>query len=57
MKKSYKVEVNIKVEIEIPEHYDPEMDPEFDEAVTAVIKKRLEEEGVNFISEHIVNYE
>ena len=55
--KKYLVNVDLKVSISIPEHYDPEMDPEFDEAVVAAVKKRLEEEGPSFIIEGISDYE
>jgi hypothetical protein len=55
-KKAYLVNVTFQVRAVVKEHIDPNMDEEFDEAVYKVIKERLEEEKLNYVSENIIDF-
>ena len=55
-KKAYLVDVTFQVRAVVKEHIDPNMDEEFDEAVYKVIKERLEEEKLKYVSENITNF-
>lgn len=56
-KKAYLVDVTFQVRVVVKEHIDPNMDEEFDEAVYKVIKERLEEEKLNYVSENIIDFD
>jgi heat shock protein HspQ len=56
-KKAYLVDVTFQVRVVVKEHIDPNMDEEFDEAVYKVIKERLEEEKLKYVSENIIDFD
>jgi uncharacterized protein (DUF2267 family) len=56
-KKAYLVDVTLQVRVVVKEHIDPNMDDEFDEAVYKVIKERLEEERLKYVSENITDFD
>ena len=55
-KKAYLVDVTFQVRAVVKEHIDPNMDEEFDEAVYKIIKERLEEEKLKYVSENIIDF-
>jgi hypothetical protein len=57
MKKAYLATVSLTVRVVIPDHLDPDMDPEFDIAVAKKIETKLYEEGLSAISENITDWE
>jgi hypothetical protein len=56
-KKAYLVDVNLCLRITIDEDLDPNIDPEFDQAVVDKIKSRMQEEGDDFLKASIHQYE
>lgn len=55
-KKAYLVDVNLKLRIVIGSDIDPNTDEEFDKEVLRNIQKRIKEEGLEFISENIEDF-
>jgi hypothetical protein len=55
-KKALLVKVNLLVRVIVDSDVDPEVDSEFELAVMASVKSRIQEEGVSFIAEAIEDY-
>ena len=55
-KKAYLVDVNLIVRVVVDAEVDPNTDEEFDMAVLRNIQKRIKEEGLEFISENIEDF-
>ena len=55
-KKAYLVDVNLLVRVVVDAEVDPNTDEEFDMAVLRNIQKRIKEEGLEFISENIEDF-
>lgn len=56
-KQAYTVTVNLKIRVLAENDIDPNIDPEFDEATLKAINRRIKEEGTQFISENIEDFE
>lgn len=55
-KKALLVKVDLLVRVVVDSDVDPEIDSEFEMAVMASIKSRMQEEGISFIAEGIEDY-
>ena len=55
-KVAYEVKVNFLIRIITTDNIDPEMDPEFNEATFAALKKKFRDEGVQFVADNIEDY-
>lgn len=55
-KKAVLVDIDLTIRVIVDEEMDLDIDPEFDETVTNMIRQRLAEEGISFIAEGINDY-